>query len=112
MKEIFEQNSKYIACWSAGSGIPSTLSLMQYCLDNELDTKVVAFDSNKTQADIIYHEKIKDTVSKSDNFTEGYRLFGWDVGVRIQSNEMLVSFSSSHSPGNLWSVKSGIGYSF
>ena len=68
MKEIFEQNSKYIACWSAGSGIPSTLSLMQYCLDNELDTKVVAFDSNKTQADIIYHEKIKDTVSKSDNF--------------------------------------------
>ena len=43
-----------------------------HCLDNELDTKVVAFDSNKTQADIIYHEKIKDTVSKSDNFKHKY----------------------------------------
>jgi hypothetical protein len=50
--------------------------------------------------------------SKSDEFTEGYRLFAWDLGVRIQSNEMLVSFSSSHSPGNLWSVNSSIGYSF
>ncbi len=50
--------------------------------------------------------------SRSDDFTEGYRLFGWDLGVRIQSNEMLVSFSSSHSPGNLWSINSGIGYSF
>ena len=68
MKEIFDQNSKFIACWSAGSGIPSTLSLMQYCLDNQLDTKVVAFDSNKTRDDIIYHDKIKEMVSKSEHF--------------------------------------------
>ena len=68
MKEIFEKEIENIACWSAGSGIPSSLSLMQYCLDNNLNNKIIVFGSNKTQPDIIYHNKIKEMISKSKNF--------------------------------------------
>ena len=53
MKELFENNEKFIACWSAGSGIPSSISLAQYSLDSHLDNHIVIFDSNKTQKDII-----------------------------------------------------------
>jgi ferredoxin-NADP reductase len=68
MKKLFESNDREIACWSAGSGIPSTMSLMRYKLDKGFDTKIVVFDSNKTTADIIYLERIKELVRQSEDF--------------------------------------------
>lgn len=68
MKKFFEGNEKEIGCWSAGSGIPSTMSIMRYKLDKGLDTKIIAFDSNKTVADVIYMERIKELVRKSEDF--------------------------------------------
>ena len=74
MKNIFENNEKQIACWSVGSGIPSTISLMRYVLENDLNKKIVVFDSNKTVDDIIFHEEIKELVNKSENFSVVFTL--------------------------------------
>ena len=98
MKDIFETKLKNIACWSAGSGIPSTLSLMQYCLDNNLDTKVIAFDSNKTQTDIIYHEKIKDMVDKSKNFKAVFTITRESKDKIPKSNHSRINYAS----GRFW----------
>lgn len=68
MNGIFQNREKLVACWSSGSGIPSTISLMKYVLDKELGTKIIVFDSNKTAEDIIFHERIKKLVNESENF--------------------------------------------
>lgn len=68
MKKLFETSEREIACWSAGSGIPSTMSLMRYTLDKGLETNIVVFDSNKTTADIIYLERIIELVRQSEGF--------------------------------------------
>ena len=44
-------------------------------------TKVIAFDSNKTQTDIIYHEKIKDMVDKSKNFKAVFRILSQNYAI-------------------------------
>jgi len=69
MKNIFQNQEKFVACWSAGSGIPSTNSLMKFTIDKGIDVKIVVFDSNKTMDDIIYHERIKKLVKESENFS-------------------------------------------
>ena len=68
MKKLFEGNENEICSWSAGSGIPSTISLMRYKLDRGLRTKIIVFDSNKTTADTIYLIRIKELVKKSSDF--------------------------------------------
>ena len=67
MKKLFEAKENEICCWSAGSGIPSTISLMRYKLDEGLKTKIIVFDSNKTTADIIYLTRIKELVKGSED---------------------------------------------
>ncbi|MBI2846521.1 MAG: hypothetical protein HYX82_01415 [Chloroflexi bacterium] len=68
MHNLLENKEKLIACWSSGSGIASTISLMQYTLDMGLDSKIIVFDSNRTEDDIIFYERIKRLVSESENF--------------------------------------------
>lgn len=68
MKNIFQRGEKAVACWSSGSGIPSTVSLMKFVLDNGLATKIIVFDSNKSMDDIIFHDRIKNLIGQSDNF--------------------------------------------
>lgn len=68
MKKLFDNNENEICCWSAGSGIPSTMSLMRYKLDKGLKMEVIAFDSNKTTSDTIYLERIKKLVKQSEDF--------------------------------------------
>src|SRR3989338_3624281 len=38
MNGIFQNRENLVACWSSGSGIPSTISLMKYVLDKGLGT--------------------------------------------------------------------------
>ena len=99
MNPIFENKHKFIACWSAGSGIPSSISLMNYSIDNDLDLSVVVFDSNKTKNDIIYHERIKETVAKSNKFKAVFTL------TREKPNDMPKSNSENvfYSSGRFWS---------
>ena len=69
MHSIFKNGEKLIACWSAGSGISSTISLMKFILDKGLDAKIFVFDSNRTIEDIIYYERIKKLVDQSEIFS-------------------------------------------
>jgi len=68
MRNFFENKGNLIACWSSGSGIPSTMSIMRYKLDKGLDTKVAVFDSNKTLKDVIYHRRLKEMIGESEDF--------------------------------------------
>ncbi|MBI4009794.1 MAG: hypothetical protein HY361_01170 [Candidatus Aenigmarchaeota archaeon] len=96
MANIFQNGEKFVACWSAGSGIPSTVSLMKYAIDKELDLKVIVFDSNKTIEDIIYHERIKEFINQSENFIS---VFTVTRGGRLpNSNHPRVT----HYSGRLW----------
>ena len=49
---------------------------------------------------------------RSDNYMDGYRMFAWNAGFEIQSNEVVISLATSHSPNTLFQVRSSIGYSF
>jgi ferredoxin-NADP reductase len=69
MRSFFEVKDNLIACWSSGSGIPSTMSIMRYKLDKGLDMKVAVFDSNKKLKDVIYHKRIKELIGESDDFS-------------------------------------------
>ncbi len=98
MKKSFETNEKEVACWSAGSGIPSTISLMRYKLDKGLDTKIVVFDSNKTTADIIYLERIKELVRQSEDFKAAFTITR-ETPDKIQKSEgSNIAFTS----GRFW----------
>ena len=99
MKDLFENNEKFIACWSAGSGIPSSISLAQYSLDKHLDNHVVIFDSNKTQKDIIYHDRIKNLIDQSKNFRCTFTI------TRESKADIPKSFHSriSYLSGRFWS---------
>ena len=98
MKPIFDNEHKFIACWSAGSGIPSSISLMNYSIDNDLDLSVVVFDSNKTQNDVIYHERIKETVAKSNKFKAVFTLTREKPNDIPKSNSKHIFYSS----GRFW----------
>ena len=50
--------------------------------------------------------------SKSDDYVDGYRLFAWDLGFEIESNEILFGISASHSLAGLFSVQQNIGFIF
>ena len=96
MHDMFQNQEKRIACWSAGSGIPSTISLMRFILDKGLDNKVVVFDSNRTIEDIIYHERIKKLVGESENFQASFTTTrGNDIP---KSNHPRISYSN----GRFW----------
>lgn len=96
MHDMFQNQEKQIACWSAGSGIPSTISLMRFILDKGLDNKVVVFDSNRTIEDIIYHERIKKLVGESENFQASFTTTrGNDIP---KSNHPRISYSN----GRFW----------
>jgi ferredoxin-NADP reductase len=69
MKKIFKNSERNIACWSAGSGIPSTISLMKYVAAKEIDTKIVVLDSNKATNEIIFKKRINDMINNSENFS-------------------------------------------
>lgn len=91
MHKIFENHEKLVACWSAGSGIPSTISLMKYILDKGLDIKVVVFDSNKTSQDIIYHERIKKLVQESENFSAVFTVTRHSEELKSHHNRIFYS---------------------
>lgn len=69
MHKLIHNQENLVACWSAGSGISSTISLMKFILDKGLNVKVVVFDSNRAIEDIIYHERIKELTKQSENFS-------------------------------------------
>jgi len=48
----------------------------------------------------------------SDYYQEGYRLFAWDVGFEVESNEIVFGISASHSPAGLFSLQQQIGFVF
>ena len=50
--------------------------------------------------------------SKSDFYTEGYRLFAIDAGIEIESNEIVFALSGSYSPGNLLTIEHQFGFAF
>lgn len=97
MKNIFQRGENMVACWSSGSGIPSTISLMKFVLDNNLDTKIVVFDSNKSMDDIIFHDRIKNLIGQSDNFSAVFT--NTREGRPPRSNNTKVFYSS----GRFWS---------
>ncbi len=74
MNKIFQNSEKMIACWSAGSGIPSTISLMKFAIYKGFDLRIFVFDSNKTVDDIIHHERIKKLVGESEKFNAIFTL--------------------------------------
>ena len=99
MKELFANNEKFIACWSAGSGIPSSISLIQYSLDKQLDNRIVIFDSNKTQKDIIYHDRIKNLINQSKNFRCAFTITRESKADIPKSSHSRISYLS----GRFWS---------
>ena len=99
MKELFANNEKFIACWSAGSGIPSSISLAQYSLDKDLNNNIVIFDSNKTQKDIIYHERIKNLITQSKNFRCAFTITRESQADIPKSSHSRISYLS----GRFWS---------
>ena len=99
MKELFANNEKFIACWSAGSGIPSSISLAQYSLDKDLNNNIVIFDSNKTQKDIIYHERIKNLITQSKNFRCAFTITRESKADIPKSSHSRISYLS----GRFWS---------
>lgn len=48
----------------------------------------------------------------SDYYQEGYRLFAWDVGFEVESNEIVFGISASHAPAGLFSLQQQIGFVF
>tara|TARA_B100000949_G_scaffold232647_1_gene247355 strand:- start:245 stop:1156 length:912 start_codon:yes stop_codon:yes gene_type:complete len=98
MKDLFENNEKFIACWSAGSGIPSSISLAQYSLDSHLDNHIVIFDSNKTQKDIIYYDRIKKLIDQSKNFRCAFTITRESKADIPKSSHSRISYSS----GRFW----------
>jgi len=98
MKKLFEGNENEICCWSAGSGIPSTMSLMRYKLDKDLKTRITVFDSNKTTGDIIYLSRIKELVKKSRDFTAVFTITRETPDVIPKSDDSQIIFRS----GRFW----------
>lgn len=98
MKKLFEANENEVCCWSAGSGIPSTISLMDYKLDKGLKTKITVFDSNKTTADIIYLSRIKELVKKSSDFKTVFTITRETPDVIPRSEDSSIIFRS----GRFW----------
>lgn len=99
MKKLFENNENRIACWSSGSGIPSTMSIMRYKLDMSLDLKVAVFDSNKTMSDVIYHERLKKLVMESDDFSAIFTITRESRDMLPHSDHESIKYSS----GRFWS---------
>lgn len=97
MNKLFQNKDNPVACWSAGSGIPSTMSLMKFALDKGLDLQIFVFDSNKTMDDIIFHDRIKRLVSESEN---SHSVFTITRGMDAihQSHSPRVSYSN----GRFW----------
>ena len=50
--------------------------------------------------------------SDSEFYTDGYRLYAFDGGIEIESNEIILSLSASYSPSNLLMIEHQFGFAF
>lgn len=99
MRKFFEIKGGMMACWSSGSGIPSTMSIMRYKLDKGLDTKVAVLDSNKTLKDVIYHERLKKMTGESEDLVSLFTVTREPEENLPTSDPVRVSYAS----GRFWS---------
>lgn len=71
-KFTYGEEIKKIALVSAGSGIVPMRSIMKYCTDKNLDTKICLLHSAKTGKDIIYMGEFEEMAKQNKNITLVY----------------------------------------